>query len=395
MANRDFLDTILMDAVHAGCEGRDPTPALAELADRQAGPAWCALVTTRVVGAFCDALTMMLHAGWEPRDLAAILRRKVSPAASELAVPVLTGALRRRHPDGARAARWEAQLRELAGDARAVDTESPTWETDIGWAVAAIGFASHLGSLPDLATPARAGAKRDLDQNLLDKVRALLAKAEATTFEEEAHAFLSKAQELMTRHNLDRAALQEAEPGGDTSIEARRCWLDDPYVKQKGFLLAVVAGANRCRSVSLYEYGLLTIFGHPDDLDATEMLFTALLVHATKQMALPARSGLGKRGPSLPSYRRSFLIAYATRIGARLKEAATAATDAAVASAGDALVPVLAARERGVDEALRKMFPTTTKSDFSITDAAGWAAGMAAADMADLSGHAKLAGATT
>lgn len=272
---------------------------------------------------------------------------------------------------------------------------SPTWPADIGGAVAAIGFVSHLGALPDLASPpGGTGARSGQDQSLLDKVRALLAKAEATTFEEEADAFLSKAQALMTRHNLDRAALQETAVGGGTTIEARRCWLDDPYVKQKGLLLSVVAGANRCRSVSVYEYGLVTLFGHPDDLDTTEMLFTALLVHATKHMAIPARPGMGRRGPNRPAYRRSFLLAYATRIGGRLKEAAKAATEAAVESAGDALLPVLANRAREVDEALQQMFPNLTTTEFSITDPAGWAAGQAAADMADISRRGKLAGAT-
>jgi hypothetical protein len=290
---------------------------------------------------------------------------------------------------------------ELTADARRLGTTSPTWEADICSAVAALGFLSHLGALSDLTSPTqRTRARPDLDPSLLDKVRALLAKAEATAFEEESDAFLSKAQELMTRHNLDRAVLHEAEQGGVVGIEARRCWLDDPYLKQKGFLLAVVAGANRCRSVSLYEYGFVTLFGHPDDLSTVEMLFTALLVHATKQMTLSARApemwplGAGKRDASRPSYRRSFLLAYASRIGARLREAAASATDAAVESIGNSLLPVLAEREQGVDEALRKMFPNTTKAEFSITDGAGWAAGQAAADLADLSWQPKLAGAT-
>ena len=39
----------------------------------------------------------------------------------------------------------------------------------------------------------------DLPDGLLDKVRALLAKAESTRFEAEADAFTAKAQELMAR----------------------------------------------------------------------------------------------------------------------------------------------------------------------------------------------------
>jgi hypothetical protein len=144
--------------------------------------------------------------------------------------------------------------------------------------------------------------------------------------------------------------------------------------------------------VSLYEYGFVTLFGHPDDLSTAEMLFTALLVHATKQMTRPLSAG--KRDASRPSYRRSFLLAYASRIGARLREATTSATDAALESIGNSLLPVLAERERGVDEALRRMFPNTTEAEVSITDRAGWAAGQAAADLVDLSWQPKLTGAT-
>ncbi|HUC12857.1 MAG TPA: DUF2786 domain-containing protein [Acidimicrobiales bacterium] len=424
----DLVDMMVRDAAHAGWEERDVASILAELADRDAGPAWCELVTARVAAALIGPLTAALRSGWEPRDISAVLRRKVGADASNLVAGLLPEALRCQRPDSVRAIRWDTQVTELAIDVRPLNTVSPTWDADIGSAVAALGFLTHLGALPELPWPTQGpGARRDLDPSLLDKVRALLAKAEATSFEAEGDAFLAKAQELMTRHNLDRALLHDAGQGGAADIEARRCWLDDPYLKQKGFLLAVVAGANKCRTVSLYEYGFVTLFGHPDDLCTTEMLFTALLVHATRQMTLPARARQtaarsarpttretplgggsasdpqapeiwlpdgGKRDSSRPSYRRSFLLAYASRIGARLREATSAATDVAVESVGDALLPVLAERERAVDETLNKMFPNTIKAEFSITDRAGWAAGQAAADLADLSSRPTLTGAT-
>ncbi|MGH9104809.1 MAG: DUF2786 domain-containing protein [Acidimicrobiales bacterium] len=422
-----MVDRLVMDAAHAHCEDREPGPELDKLTDRGAGTGWCALVTARVAAALTEHATLALASGWEPRDVSAIVRRKLTVAAANLTEAVLAEAVRRRQPRPLVAARWEEQVAGLAPAARALDVASPSWEADVSSAVGAIGFLAQLRPLPELAAPARRHRPRpDLDPAVLDKVRGLLAKAEATAFEEEADAFLSKAQELMTRHNLDRAAVEEATEGAGAGagagVEARRCWLDDPYLKQKGLLLAVVARANRCRTVSLYEYGFVTVFGHPDDLTTTELLFTALLVHATNQMTLPLRQrkassagagtgalerglpadrdaweallkSMGRRDASRPSYRRSFLLAYATRIGARLREAAAAATEAAVATAGDALLPVLANRERGVDEAVAKMFPDTTTSEFTVTDDAGWAAGRAAADLADLSWQPKLAGA--
>jgi len=416
------ITTLVLAAAHSGCEGRDGAPLLAELTRREAGSQWCNAVTAIVSRVLTEHATLALHGGWEPLDISAVLRRRVTAAAASLAEAVLPEASRRRCPDAALARRWEGQLGDLAASARALDVGSPAWGSDVAVAVEAIGFLGHLGRLPDLGSPGPGEAAHPgLDPALLDKVRGLLAKAEATMFEEEADAFLSKAQELMARHNLDRAAVQAGARDASPGIQARRCWLDDPYLKYKGYLLAVVAGANRCRSVSLYDYGFVTLFGHPDDLTTTEMLFTALLVHATNQMTLPLRSphgsgsalgkgssslgpaptaeeaqapasllSMAKRRASRPSYRRSFLVAYADRIGARLREVTSVATEAAVESSGEALLPVLASRERGVEDAMHKMFPETTTSELSVTDSSGWAAGRAAADMAELSWQEKL-----
>jgi hypothetical protein len=174
------------------------------------------------------------------------------------------------------------------------------------------------------------------------KVRGLLSKAETTEFPDEADAFTEKAQQLITRHCLSRALLDSgsdagsgarsgadragADRSGGSTVEARRCWLQDPYLQAKALLGNIVASANRCRGVLWADYGLLTIVGHPDDLDATEVLFTSLLVQATRGiMGLATDPDHGARSRR-PAYRRSFLVAFAIRIGARLREADAAAT---------------------------------------------------------------------
>jgi hypothetical protein len=48
------------------------------------------------------------------------------------------------------------------------------------------------------------------------------------------------------------------------------------------------------------------------------------------------------------------------------------------------LLPVLAARERVVDELFEEMFPQSVSRSFSVGNAAGWHAGRAAADLAVL-----------
>jgi Arc/MetJ family transcription regulator len=127
---------------------------------------------------------------------------------------------------------------------------------------------------------------------MLAKIRALLAKAESTTFPEEAESLSAKAQELMTRHRVDRVLLDgEAPTDGPTG---RRIWLDDPYATTKADLLRVVADANRCRAVLLPSLGCCHVIGHAADLDMSELLHTRCWCRRPGRWRAPAadrRSG--------------------------------------------------------------------------------------------------------
>src|SRR3954452_22734726 len=117
----------------------------------------------------------------------------------------------------------------------------------------------------------------------LRKVRALLAKAEATDFEAEAETFMAKAQEIITRHRIDRALLADAAP--DRAAPQDR-WIDvvNPYASAKVRLLASVANANDCRTVWVGQRSSAQVFGFADDLEAVEALYTSLLVQVTAAM---------------------------------------------------------------------------------------------------------------
>jgi len=94
------------------------------------------------------------------------------------------------------------------------------------------------------------------------------------------------------------------------------------------------------------------------------------------------------------SFRQSFLLAYAGRIGERLDTAssvATAEVAGEVARSGG-LLPVLAARSRAADELTDRLFPTMTQRALSVNNAAGWSAGRAAAELALFDVHAAVAG---
>jgi hypothetical protein len=211
---------------------------------------------------------------------------------------------------------------------------------------------------------------------LLNRIRTLLAKAENTEFAAEAETFTAKAQDLMTRHAIDAALLHGS---ADHPIEVRgaRVHINNPYAAEKVHLLSQVARANRSRAVWNESLGLVTVLGTPVDVDQVEMLFTSLLIQATRAMAEAGARRAGSFDRSA-SFRRSFLMSYAVRIGERLNET----NDAATASYGSALVPLLQRQTTAVQQEFDRLFPQTRQARAGRYNAHGWNAGRAAADRA-------------
>ncbi|TGA83262.1 DUF2786 domain-containing protein, partial [Streptomyces sp. MZ04] len=225
------------------------------------------------------------------------------------------------------------------------------------------------------------------EPRILTRIRALLAKAEATGFPEEAEALTAKAQELMARHTIDEALLASRTRAKDTP-GACRIGVDAPYETAKAILLDAVATANHCRAVWNEAYGFSTVVGFEADLEVVELLHTSLLLQGTTAMAKAEagqRAGGRKR---TKTFRQAFLLAYAHRLGARLAATAEHVTEEAP-EAGE-LLPVLAARDVAVTESAERMFPETTSARVrGVSDAEGWHSGVAAADEAHVSPRAR------
>lgn len=245
------------------------------------------------------------------------------------------------------------------------------------------------------------GPTTDHDDKILGRVRALLAKAESTPYPEEAEALTAKAQELMARHSIDAAlAAAGADPSHRGTPERRRVVVPNPYVTAKVHLLSVVARANRCEAVWMKHEQVVFLFGYPVDLEAVDLLFTSLLLQATAA-ALSAGSQVDAWGRSRTrSFRSSFLVSFAARIGERLEEATRHAVDEAVAAGdgadggggGGALLPVLADRAESVRSARDEAFPRVRRTTTRVTNGAGWQAGRDAAERASLTGQTQVGG---
>lgn len=213
------------------------------------------------------------------------------------------------------------------------------------------------------------------DPGVLHKVRSLLAKAESTTYPDEAEALTAKAQQLMDRHAIDRAMLAD---GGRAGPEGRTLLVEAPYARPKFQLLTELARANRCRAVLDTSTNLATVVGFPDDQATVELLYTSLLVQGTRAML---QAGTSQRTRSR-AYRQAFLVAYASRIGQRLRQASAATVSEAVRQHGEGLLPVLRSREVAVEDELASAFPHLRRMRVTASDPSGYAAGHAAADRA-------------
>lgn len=338
--------------------------------------------------------------GWQPADVVRLVRRDLDETHTRFAAELIaTEAVRYERV----APRWGAQLTEIAADleaGRAAGT-APRSADRFTYATTALELYRLLVRLPAIeavgpvpGTPLHLPAA-DGEPRMLTRIRALLAKAERTDFPEEAEALSAKAQELMARHSIDEALLADRSHSGDVPA-ACRIGVDAPYETAKAILLDAVASANRCQSVWNSGFGFSTVVGFEPDLEVVELLYTSLLVQGTAAMtrAEAAQRAAGRRRTK--TFRQSFLMAYAHRIGERLATAAerataerategqltAGATDATGATQGR-LLPVLAARDLAVADRAERMFPETVRTRVrGVTDGEGWAHGTAAADRA-------------
>ena len=338
--------------------------------------------------------------GWQPADLVHVVRRSHSRLVPLLATAIVA----QLGSPGAAVlppAAWRDQLAAVADEAVAPGVEHTPDHLVASFAGASrslveiwtdlvqlLVLLSALPALEQLLPPPSAWARsvthsRPTEDGsersrVLNRIRTLLAKAEATEFAAEAETFTAKAQDLMTRHAIDEALLRAS---GDSPIDIRgvRVHVHNPYAGEKVSLLNQVARANRCRAVWNKPLGLVTVLGTPVDVDQVEMLFTSLLIQATRAMAESGarRSGSFDRSAS---FRRSFLMAYAVRIGERLTETSTAAA----ASYGAELVPLLQRQTEAVQAEFDRLFPKTRSARAGRYNAVGWVAGREAADRAHL-----------
>lgn len=137
---------------------------------------------------------------------------------------------------------------------------------------------------------------------MLEKVRALLAKAASTTFPEEAELFRAKADELMTKYAIEAWEVEHAQAGANAPTKPivrnmSMAWyyeMDNDLGGALWSMMITIADHCRCRlvhkEVSYYDKSI-PVVGMPVDIDYMDMLFTHLLLQLLDTMNPYPRDG--------------------------------------------------------------------------------------------------------
>lgn len=136
---------------------------------------------------------------------------------------------------------------------------------------------------------------------MLERVRALLAKAASTTFPAEADTFRQKADQLMTEYAIEQWQVEIAQNGVNTRPEPVKrvfdfeWWHTNPFHDQLWQMFTAVARQCRCIVVAAkadYRAKAIPVVGIPSDLDWFDLLFTNLMIAMIQQVDPQPKSSL-------------------------------------------------------------------------------------------------------
>lgn len=224
-----------------------------------------------------------------------------------------------------------------------------------------------------------------MNEGLLARVRALLAKAESTEFTEEADAFNAKAAELIAKHGIDEALLANAGHSSDT-IEQLKIMMSNPYSYEKAALLTAIGESLRCQVIATTSGSVVvscTIVGYGSDLERVNLLYTSLLLQAGSQVTRqrPTTSRV-----STVMFRKSWFHGFNVAVRDRLLAAEAKAEQEAPVAGGVSTALVLRDRSKDVSREFRRLFPRAVTHSRSVSSG-GYHAGHAAGSKADLGGR--------
>jgi hypothetical protein len=216
----------------------------------------------------------------------------------------------------------------------------------------------------------------------VEKVRKLLAKAEGASTQEEADAFFAKAQDLITKWEIDSVEFRALSTGPTEWVIATREYTVSSYSpKHDAYVINSVA-----RGMGMWGYqvpyergfskGAAVVFGTEEDFERFEMMLTSIQLQLSRAMRAAEDKHWNRNQQR--AFRLGFKMGYGQRIEERLLAARSKATGRSL---------VLAGKEDAIERAKPGGLRTTGLKGSHH----GAAAGQDAANSADI-GHGRVRG---
>ena len=218
-------------------------------------------------------------------------------------------------------------------------------------------------------------------QDVIRKVEALLKRANGTEFPEEAKSCQQKAQELMTKYQVEENSLFGAKR--DEKIISKTITIDAPYVIDKSCLLGSIARENFCRV--LRGSGYAVIYGYESDIELSLVMYRMLLTDMIRQMIYEIDKAR-EINPDIRtvSWKKSFFAGYAQTIGQRLKESKkNQVSSVAQATGNDQFALVLKSKEVTIADWWNTVGKRSGGTR-TLTNSSGFYTGKSSANKADL-----------
>ena len=220
---------------------------------------------------------------------------------------------------------------------------------------------------------------------MLERIQALILKAESTEHAEEAELFMAKAQELLTKYSLSELDLMglDAKNVKDTIVTVP-VLISEPCAPAKIQLIGAISRSNNCKIVKGHyrkrknnadvpsdwktgeshriitvdnrsvNYRTAWVTGFSRDVDAVTMLYTSMItqIHATiGRQGIPNYVNKG-------TYTSHFIQGFATAVRSRLSKAYKISEEELIneqREAGNDILPAIISRKKAVEEA-QEMF---------------------------------------
>jgi hypothetical protein len=252
---------------------------------------------------------------------------------------------------------------------------------------------------------------------MLERIQALIHKAESTEHAEEADAFMAKAQELLTKYSLSEFDLKliEGKQATDTIVTVP-ILISEPCAPAKLGLIATIARTNNCKVVRggyrrrdsknvvpedwktkqphrivtadnrSVNYCTAWVTGFSRDIDAITMLYTSMVIQI---QATIGREGIPQY-VNKGTYTSHFIQGFANAVRSRLAKAYKISEEELIKEHNDAgsdITPVIINRKKQVEEAHEAMWKgalRTVTGGYNRTSTGGGDAGRNAGAAANI-----------